>query len=52
MVLTIFAGLVSTAFALLMRDEPRSQLRFGAFVFFCFIASAFILGWIMFPFPS
>ena len=52
MVLAIFAGLVSTAFALLMRDEPRSQLRFGVFVFFCFIASAFILGWIMFPFPS
>lgn len=52
MVLTIFAGLVSTAFALLMRDDPRSQLRFGVFVFFCFIASAFILGWIMFPFPS
>jgi hypothetical protein len=52
MVLFIFAALVSTAFALLMRDDPRSQLKFGFFVFFCFIASAFVLGWIMFPFPS
>lgn len=52
MVLTFFAGLVSIAFALLMRDDPRSQLRFGVFAFICFIASAFFLGWIMYPFPS
>ena len=52
LVLTIFAALVSVAFALLMRDEPRKQVRFGLFVFLCFIASAFILGWLMFPFPT
>jgi hypothetical protein len=51
-VLTVFAALVSVAFALLMRDEPRKQVRFGIIVFVCFIASAFVLGWIMFPFPS
>ena len=52
LVLTIFAALVSVAFALLMRDEPRKQVRFGIFVFLCFIASAFVLGWLMFPFPT
>lgn len=51
-VLTIFAALVSVAFALLMRDEPRKQLRFGLFVFVCFLGSAFILGWLMYPFPA
>jgi hypothetical protein len=51
-VLIVFAALVSVAFALLMRDEPRKQVRFGIIVFVCFIASAFVLGWLMFPFPS
>lgn len=52
LVLLAFAALVSAAFALLMREEPRAQLRFGLFVFFCFVASAVVLGWLMFPFPS
>ncbi|MFQ5791218.1 MAG: hypothetical protein ACE5JI_12175 [Acidobacteriota bacterium] len=52
LILTLFAALVSTAFGLLMREEPRAQVRFGLFVFFCFIGSALVLGWLMFPFPS
>ena len=52
LVLTIFSALVSVAFALLMRDEPRKQARFGVFVFFCFMISALVLGWLMYPFPS
>ena len=52
LILTIFAALVSLAFALLMRDDTNSQVKFGLVVFFCFIASAFVLGWFMYPFPS
>lgn len=50
--LLVFALLVSTAFALLMREGRREQIRFGLFVFFCFLAAALVLGWVMFPFPS
>jgi hypothetical protein len=50
--LTIFALFVSTAFALLMREEPRDQVRFGVLAFVCFLGSAFLIGWLMYPFPS
>ena len=50
--LVFFALLVSTAFALLMKEGPRAQVRFGIFVFVCFLGSALVLGWLMLPFPS
>jgi hypothetical protein len=52
LILTIFAALVSTAFALLMRQEPKEQIRFGILAFVCFLGSAFLIGWLMYPFPS
>ena len=52
LVLTVFALFVSTAFALLMRSEPKEQLRFGVFAFICFLGSAFLIGWLMYPFPG
>ncbi len=52
LMLTIFALFVSTAFALLMREEPRDQVRFGVLAFVCFLGSAFLIGWLMYPFPS
>jgi hypothetical protein len=52
LLLVFFAALVSTAFALLMREKPRDQLGFGLFIFFCFLASAIVLGWVMYPLPS
>lgn len=52
LVLSVFSALVSIAFALLMRREPAEQVRFGVFVFVCFVVSAFALGWLMFPFPT
>ena len=52
LVLTVFAALVSGAFALLMREGRWAQIRFGVFVFLCFVGSAFVLGWLMLPFPS
>jgi hypothetical protein len=52
LVLTVFALFVSTAFALLMRNEPKEQLKFGIFAFVCFLGSAFLIGWLMYPFPN
>lgn len=52
LVLSGFAFFVSIAFALLMRDEPKEQWKFGLYAFVCFVGSAFLIGWLMFPFPS
>ena len=49
--LLLFSFLVSIVFAVLLRDEPREQLRFGGLVFGGFVASAIVLGWLMYPFP-
>lgn len=51
LLLTIFAFFVSAVFAVLMRDEPRRQLRFGLLLFAGFIVAAVVLGWLMYPFP-
>ena len=49
--LIIFALLVSTVFALITKNEPREQFRYGVFVFLSFLAVAFVVGWIMYPLP-
>lgn len=49
--LAVFALLVSTVFAALMRDEPRDQLRTGAMMFGGFLAVAIALSWLMYPLP-
>lgn len=49
--MALFAFFVSTVFAVLLRDEPREQLRTGGMMFGGFVAAAFVLGWLMFPFP-
>jgi hypothetical protein len=51
LILTIFAAFVSGGFALLMRQDPKEQVKFGIFAFFCFLGSAFLIGWLMYPFP-
>jgi hypothetical protein len=47
----VFAFFVAVVFAMLMKDQPREQVRFGASVFGGFILSALVLGWLMYPFP-
>ena len=47
--LIVFALLVSLVFAVLLRDEPREQLRTGARMFGGFVAAALVLGWLMYP---
>ena len=49
--MVIFALFVSLVFAVIASDEPREQLKFGGLIFAGFIASALVLGWLMYPFP-
>jgi hypothetical protein len=51
LLLVLFALLVSVVFAVLVKDEPREQIRFGGLLFAAFVASALVLGWLMYPFP-
>lgn len=49
--LVLFAFFVSLVFAVLLRDDARSQFQFGGIVFGGFVLSAVLLGWVMYPFP-
>jgi hypothetical protein len=49
--LALFAFFVSLVFAVIAKDDGASQLRFGALMFAGFLASAVVLGWLMYPFP-
>jgi hypothetical protein len=49
--LLIFAFFVSLVFAVIARDDTREQLRLGGLLFAGFVASALVLGWLMYPFP-
>ena len=51
LLLALFAFFVSLVFAVLMRDEPRTQLRTGAMMFGAFLLAALVLGWLMYPLP-
>ncbi len=51
LLLVVFAFFVSVVFAMLTKDNAREQLRFGGLLFAGFIASAIVLGWLMYPFP-
>ena len=49
--LVLFAFFVSLVFAVIAKDDLREQLRFGGLMFGGFLASALVLGWLMYPFP-
>lgn len=49
--LVVFAIIVSTVFALITKNEPREQFRYGVFVFLTFLAVAIAVGWLMYPLP-
>jgi hypothetical protein len=49
--LALFAAVVSSVFALVLRKDLRSRLRFGILVFVAFVGSALVAGWLMYPFP-
>jgi hypothetical protein len=47
-----FAFFVALVFAVIAKDAPGEQLRFGGLLFAGFLAAALALGWLMYPFPS
>jgi heme/copper-type cytochrome/quinol oxidase subunit 4 len=51
LLMALFALFVSLVFGVLLRDEPREQLRTGGLMFGGFIAAALVLGWLMYPLP-
>jgi hypothetical protein len=51
LVMVLFAFIVSVVFGVLLRDEPREQVRTGGLMFGGFVAAALILGWLMYPLP-
>ena len=51
LLLVLFAFLVSIVFAVLLRDDPRQQIRTAAMMFGGFVATAVVLGWLMYPLP-
>lgn len=50
--LLLFAVLVSTVFAVLLREDTKSRVRFAVTSFAAFVVSAIVVGWLMYPFPS
>lgn len=49
LLMVLFALLVSTVFAVLLRDDPREQVWTGARMFAAFMGAGLLLGWLMFP---
>jgi hypothetical protein len=51
LLMALYALFVSVVFAVLMREEPREQLRTAGLMFAGFIGVAYVIGWLMYPFP-
>jgi heme/copper-type cytochrome/quinol oxidase subunit 4 len=51
LLLAVFSFFVSLVFGVLLRDDPRQQIRTGAMMLGGFIVTALVLGWLMYPFP-
>ena len=51
LMIALFAFFVSLVFAVLLRDDPREQLRLGGLMFLGFVGSAVVLGWLIYPLP-
>ncbi len=51
LLVVVFAAFVSVVFAMLVRDEPREQARYGGLLFATFVLAALLFGWLMYPFP-
>lgn len=51
LLMVLFACFVSLVFGVLLRDEPRAQLRTGSLMLGGFLLAAFVLSWLMYPLP-
>jgi len=51
LLLIVFSFFVSLVFGVLLRDDPRQQFRTAGVMFGGFIATALVLGWLLYFFP-
>jgi hypothetical protein len=49
--MVLYALFVSVVFAVLLRETIREQVKTGAMMLGGFIAVAYLIGWLMYPFP-
>jgi hypothetical protein len=49
--LVLFSALVAAVFAVLQRDAPRDQVRYGALLFAGLVLGAILAGWVLYPLP-
>lgn len=49
--MVLFAFFVSLIFAVLLRDDPREQLKTGGMMLGGFVVAAYVVSWLMYPFP-
>jgi cytochrome bd-type quinol oxidase subunit 2 len=49
--MVLYAFFVSVVFAVLMNDDRREQVKTAAMMLGGFVAVAYVLGWLMYPFP-
>ena len=49
--MVLYALFVSVVFAVLMKDDPREQTKTAAMMLGGFVAVAYGVGWLMYPFP-
>lgn len=49
--MALFALFVSVAFAALMRDDPREQLRLALRLFAGLVGGGILAGWLLYPLP-
>jgi hypothetical protein len=51
LLLVLFAFFVSLIFAVIAKDDVGEQLRLGSLMFGGFLATALVLGWLLYPLP-
>ncbi|MCA1561918.1 MAG: hypothetical protein LC753_13725 [Acidobacteria bacterium] len=51
LLMCLFAFFVSLVFGVLLRDDPRDQLRTGGLMFGGLVGGALLLGWLVYPLP-
>ena len=49
--MVIFSLFVSVVFAVLSRDNPKDQIKFGARLFGGFVGAGVLIGWLLYPLP-